>query len=411
MRLDNFQDLGQMFKADKNRKKTEKTEPAMKDGLTPGDDEQGTCEWNHLRLQRKVMVQCWRVIGTISKAKRREDLLPILQRARDVGETTAKDIAEHLYFEANSRRRVAERLLQIAHRYSLLEKGDQGYGLTAAGVAALNKKAVFVPEQGDWAIWVTKDPLFPDRVLKVEPWKEPIAYSESAKKSKQGEASAFDELPSWLRKVKGDLLTTVDSGVVRLDELERKGEKVAGVHADLQLDWRVAENDLRLLGRLEEKDVNSVLKAPDLEPSLVWQQLLEQKGLWGTWDLKLNLLRIAFEDTLEAERNGMQRDIRLDSPRVQGFDRFDNVTVSAPLGALSADDARKWAHWRLRNRINDYATEALYERCCEQAVAPFAEFSPPLPGRDVLAEQAWATRSETPGPQVWYLMAASDWRL
>ena len=51
----------------------------------------------HVVLKRRIAIQGWRVIGCISKAGKRKELEPILERARETGGTNAEDVAKHLF--------------------------------------------------------------------------------------------------------------------------------------------------------------------------------------------------------------------------------------------------------------------------------------------------------------------------
>ena len=54
-------------------------------------------------LTRPVTVQGWRVIGQVAKAEKREELTPILERARESDGTNASDLAHHLFFLTRAR--------------------------------------------------------------------------------------------------------------------------------------------------------------------------------------------------------------------------------------------------------------------------------------------------------------------
>ena len=112
-------------------------------------------------LERSVSVGCWRVVGQIAKTGKRTELMPVLLRAEENGGTNAKDVAEHLLFESQSRRIVAERLLGIATAYGLLERADRVFVLTEAGKQAIDAGEVFVPEDGAWTLWASDDPALP----------------------------------------------------------------------------------------------------------------------------------------------------------------------------------------------------------------------------------------------------------
>ena len=129
-------------------------------------------------LKRSVDVQCWHVKGDVGFPKRREELMAVLLRVQENPLTDAGDIAEHLLFERLAREQVALRLLAIAEEYGLLERSRSGLQLTSAGVEAIECEEVFVPQSGNWELWVSDDPLMESAILYIAPFSEASAYDE-----------------------------------------------------------------------------------------------------------------------------------------------------------------------------------------------------------------------------------------
>ena len=372
-----------------------------------------------IQLERDIKVQCYRVIGEVAKAGKRSELMAILQRAAEQGErgTDARDIARHLLFDEQSREVVGRRLLQIAEAYRLLEKGKSGRGyvgyvLTDSGRAALESGEVFIPEASSWTVWASDDPLLDYPVLRVEPWREPSAYDEVRGKAKHNKRQ-LEELPGWLKKCIGRAGKPAASpgNALRLDRLEAKGEKV-DANSQLRMIWDVSAGSLRLKGSCNQQKVDTVLQAPQLTTDEVWQQLLEQQGLWGSWDQVMSGLRVSFEETQPAEREPMQRVLRIPQPRLKGLGLFNAVDIpQVPLLAASFEDAEAWAEWRLYERVGDYATSERFAGWQRQASEPFAEFEPGLPARAELAQAVLDDEAERLTAKDWYLLAAEDWSL
>ncbi len=367
-----------------------------------------------ISLQRSLDVRCWRVVGQVAWAAKRPELLPVLLRARELGSTDVGDIADHLLFDANSRRVVAQRLLQIAELYKLLEQRDRRYVLTESGRVALRTEQIFVPEQGAWTIWATDDPLLPTPILRVDPWSEPSAYEEIFGKDRDAARERpFEKLPPWLLAAVDVVATPVAAGgaPLRIDELETQGE-VAEPAAGLRILWDVSAARLRVEGSISGARVNTSLDAPQVPVEDVWKQLLESEGLWTQWDPAVLALRVGFDDASAAERESLVRAVAFRRPEVAGCGRFDNATVEGvALRARSAPDAARWAEWRLRERVRDYATAERFADWTAEAVAPFAEFRPSTPSRQALADAAWRARIDRPTPAAWHLVAAEDWGL
>lgn len=364
-------------------------------------------------LTRRLSIQGWRAVGSIAKAERRKELDPVLLRAGEMGETSAADVAEHLFF-ARSRRVIAERLLRIGTVLGLLEENNGRYTLTESGKRAIAVGKIFVPEYGTWDIWVSEDPLLPSPILRIEAADEPSAVAESRRLRDRERERSFRELPEEIQKSQGKELTPLASadGIgIRIGELERFAE-AADARESLTLIWKVPERKLRLQGELGGRKVDSELEAPGRELQEIWGALLAGGNLSNDWDPRRGALRVFFRETTESERANMSRDVLFPAPSVPGFGEFDPVTVEGvDIAARSYNDARDWATWRLRERVRDYATSARYDEWWEEAAEPFAEYSPECPSRTRFAREARDVAAGAPTTRAWHLMAAEDWGL
>lgn len=365
-----------------------------------------------INLERRLSVSCWRVVGQVARSSKREELMPMLLRIGDQGESNAKDIASHLFFEPRSRRVVAERLLQIARSYKLLDENHGWFSLTDEGRAAIESEHVFVPEHGTWTVWASDDPLVGPRILRVDPWQEPSAYDEVWGSDRYAERS-FQSLPEWLAKLVGDVQEPCagDKRRLRIDALEDEGELVSA-NAELTVAWAVGAGKLSVGGTLERMDVDMDLDPPARTSGQVWRDLLKSQGLWAYWNSRKEVLLVGFDDTSETERESMTRTLSIARPSLEGLGVFDPIDVHGlRLATESLPDACRWATWRLQSRIQDYATHRRMEEWRRAALEPFAEQSITLPTRAELAHEAWSGRGVRPSPRTWHLIAAEDWRL
>lgn len=402
-------------------------------------------------LERSVPARCWRVVGQVAKADERPELIPVLLRARETGGTDADDLAGHLFFEAQSRRAVGERLLRIAHDYGLVEKkeavpengplsiGANGgsryslgslitslavpstyeevrgaevhdgvFALTEAGETAIDTEEVLVPKRGTWSIWTSDDPLLRSPILRVYAWTEPSACKEVFDKESTRRPT---RLPDWLRDVAAKPIRPAAQGAaVRIDELNPQAEAVDG---RLRLSWNVGEGRLQLSGTLEGQEIETELEAPPVSLDQIWSILLhEEEALLWWWDEDRQQLRVAFDETDETERETMTRDLRFESPKIPDYGEFETLTVrDVPITPATEADAQSWANWCLLARVRDYATSARYAAWREEAAAPFVPYEIELPTRTELLDKLWNQTGDRPEPRAWRLAAAEDWNL
>lgn len=411
MKIDNFGDLGGLVQAKQSTKKLHHTSAKK----APTQAVRSTRQ--QIFLRRKIEVKCWRVVGDVATAKRRPELLTVLQRANELKNgTDAADAAAHLLFESVSRRAVAQRLIDIAKIYGLLEEREKRYFLTELGADALKVKQIFIPEHGTWTVWASNDPLLEQPILRVEPWREPTAYEEVRGKEKKAvEKRTFESLPDWLLEYEGVATAPPGSGgggQLILLGLERKAESVADTNASLMLEWDVSGETLSVKGRVASAEVDSTFSAEKDVLESVWIELLHREGMNDRWDADAAALRLKFNEVDFSERESMRRDIGFSSPSFGSFGVFDPMVVhDVPLQALTEDDAQDWAVWRLEQRVRDYATISRYSSWVGEAAMPFSEFEIDLPDRDSLAEKLWQARQGRPSSVHWNLVAAKDWGL
>ncbi|MBU3695591.1 hypothetical protein [Dechloromonas sp.] len=411
MKIDNFGDLGGLVQAKQSTKKPHHNSAKK----APTQAVRSTRQ--QIFLCRKIEVKCWRVVGDVATAKRRPELLTVLQRANELKNgTDAADAAAHLLFESVSRRAVAQRLINIAKLYGLLEEREKRYFLTELGADALKVKQVFIPEHGTWTVWASKDPLLEQPILRVEPWREPTAYDEVRGKEKQAvEKRTFESLPNWLLEYEGVATAPPASGgggQLILQGLERKAESVADTNASLMVEWDVSGETLSVKGRVAGTEVDSTFSAEKDVLESVWIELLHREGMNDRWDADAAALRLKFHEVDLSERESMRRDMGFSSPSFGSLGVFDPMVVhDVPLQALTDADAQDWAVWRLEQRVRDYATMSRYSSWVDEAAMPFSEFVIDLPDRDSLAEKLWQARQGRPSSVHWNLLAAKDWGL
>lgn len=360
-------------------------------------------------LRRNIDVERWAVSGTVSKAAKRPELIPILLHARDLP-TNAKAIARHLLFEERSREVVAHRLLKIAEAYGLLEHDSQDYALTERGEEAIATQSVFVPEDGAWSIWLTDDPLLGPSVMKVEEWREPGAYDEVRGDDKELDRR-FRKLPKLFSYVSNVVLDPLaGSQRLQISNLEDTGEPLDPDSA-IHLVWSVGVN-LKVTGKVDGTEVEREVQLPEQTSEEIWYELLHGVGLRQLWSETRQALSVRFEDTSSEERESLKRTLRFPNPEISNVGGFDALDVTGvDLFPESVTDAKEWATWRLHQRVTDYATTQKMAEWTREAVHPFSLENPQLPDRTELAHTAWLNRGQRPSAKTWLLIAAEDWSL
>lgn len=367
---------------------------------------------NDLILKRQISINCWNIEATISKEKERNELMFLLMFLRDNPHSTALDLSNESFFDTASRVVVAERLLNIAKLYGLVEqktsRGKNTFTLAEDGKKALETKQVFVPEEGTWTILASDDPLLPFPILSIEAFNEPNAISEVHSKTNERE---FEELPAWVTQAEGNTdYPCLGKQVVRFDDLKPKAEKKPD--KKFQLEWNISQNILQIKGDIESKAIDKNIQEPAIDFRDIWRELLINEDSWEDWDDKNQVLAVEFKNTKDPERQSMFGDFIFEKPHLEQFGRFEKLEVNRiSLTPLSMEDAQLWAEWRLKDNFNDYATKSNFSHWRNNALKPFSDFSITLPDRHVLAGKSWVENRANPTPTSWHLVAAEDWYL
>ncbi len=371
-------------------------------------------------LRRNIKVQCWNVRVTIAKAQKRDDLLPVLMRAKERDGTYGKDIALHLLGEEIGREVVGIRLLTMCESLKLLEnRGEKNrprYYLTKEGEKALESGNIMVPEEGSWTIWASDDPLLDYPILRVEPFVESSAFDEvygDKKKDTRSRNDNFEDLPRWFSAVKGiaAMPSAIGKELIRLDSIEKRVEPLRP-NASLTIEWSPELGSVKLEGSIFEQSVSSTPKSPDVLFEHVWLELMDNEGLWQQWNEHKQNLLVTFDSTTERERSSLRRRLEFKRPSLSDYGRFEDTSRTVEIYPESLQDALDWSEWKLKSLISTFATQALFAQWRQQARELFPEYSRDieLPDRSELSQAAWDDRDDqTNSTTKWHLMAVEDW--
>jgi hypothetical protein len=363
-------------------------------------------------LKRELITDTWLIQGEIARAVSRPELNCVLQYLKDYPNSTAGQCSGHLFGDEIGRKVVADRLLNIASSYRLVEAERGTYRLTNTGGVALQKEQVLVPEDGCWKVCVCNDPLLPHKLISIEPHKEPSASSTGLNKNRDKLAEREKNLKrvskSVLSIVKLQAEPITGGNEVRIDKIEYKGEQLEPQGTKLNIEWDITGGVFLIK---KGKELVDRQKVNPIERKIVLNVFLQCEGLFDHWDEQSETLMVNFDEATNAERVSMERAVKISTPEIHSMGVFDPLILpSITINTRSTRDAKEWAMWRLKNSTNMYASSEKYEIWKEKALAPFANFDCTLPSRDILASDLWH-ESNQHTQETWHVIAANDWNL
>ena len=382
-----------------------------------------------INLQRPVEVRAWRFQGEVGILQPQPWVVAVAKMAAELdGSVSTEDVSRQLL---GGRFPIALGLIQQCLTLNLLEEyhadGIAKYRLTEFGRRAAERGEVFVPQPGTWTLWVTEDDMLDERLLLLEPWREPSALDEVGRNRHIGLNRDFVSAPRWLRELEGReiQLPMGEHRLVRilsiLDQIEDANSGNLSVH--FHLNSSAANTHVRLIGSLPQPKRKGKDQAP--EPKVFdssarkiattfeecWQALLECEGLSEKWDAQLGALQVSFP-AIDNERRTLLGEQHFNYPGIPGLGFFNATQVrDIPLSPATETDAHKWAHWLLREKITTYASERQFKQWSEEACAPFIKWQPTLPARKELAARYRPKDGNTPSQIFWNLQAPHDWNL
>lgn len=371
-----------------------------------------------LKLSRNLQVECWVVQGEISFAKNRPEFLPLLMAVKEFGVASINDISRHLLFAETGRRKVAERWLNIAKIYGLVSQVEEKlvkFSLTEYGEDVLETEKVFVPQQGLWQIWFSNDPLLSFPILKVEPTNAEKSYDiiKSKKDNREsGQRDIIEEIPNALKeffngKIAGT--TLLSKNEIKLETVESKGE-ISKSGLNLRIEWDLAKQIVNITGTTSvtatgPENVNendfwiAFLKCTQIKPNVFLHSRLDPKD---------NHLKFEFSSCETNEILTLKKNIAFPQTKWEKFGSFLPVTIkNVPIKPIDEDDAQKWFDLRIKESINTFCTESVFENLINSAEMGLEEYAPIKPERRDLALKDWQQGNENR----WYLMATEDWNV
>jgi len=268
------------------------------------------------------------------------------------------------------------------------------YELTETGRRALQEDKVLVPERGVFTLTGTTDPLFVEPVIDCQP-------KEGGKDARQ----EFDRIvkSSWNGgKNQGKNQDQKLNTPVWFDKLRRATPKVLTLAAQdreiIQItDIDEKTNPVQTGGRISVNVRCSLRSAPEMEVITISGKKEKKTAAETTFNLTLMdimgclfhakqhdlfecgdvpTLLVAYDEVKgsPSEINHMRRTTTVRTPEIQGFGRFEDVTVSdLPLLPRTLEDAGSWVRDCLINGITTYTDEISYNQICDRESTRFSE--------------------------------------
>lgn len=370
-------------------------------------------------LKRTVPVRRFDLVATIALEAKRSEIAPVLAWASSqVTRGHPLDpaaLASELLGSGAGMVTVARRLLLICRDLRLIT--DDLTGLTDDGVRAAQSGNVLHPEKGEWTVWACEDPLVEFPIVGIAPKTADTNGNDREARRRDGSRPRAEPMPGWVLWAQNRSASLLADGrLARFDDISAPAIETPGSD-ELQLFWTPGgEPEAHAVGVIGPKArVDQSLSVSEL-PSRdqVWAELLGARRIAQSWDARRAALRVPFrETTTDDERLNMRTSLTFNSPTVERFGEFRDLTVPGiKLCPDSEQSASEWARFQIVSRLVGVQTEKVFAALTTRARAAFDGWTVQMPSRESLAKELSEKNTSGPRPRAyWALQSALDWGL
>lgn len=370
-------------------------------------------------LKRTVPVRRFDLVATIAREAKRSEIAPVLawaseQVARGRGFDPAA-LASELLGPGAGMVTVARRLLLICRDLRLIS--EDMTGLTDDGVRAAQSGNVLQPEKGEWTVWACEDPLVAFPIVGIAPKTAETNGNDREPRRRDAPKPRAEPMPGWVLWAQNRAASLVADGrLARFDDISAPAIETSGTD-ELQLFWTPGgEPEVHAVGVIGPKarvdHPLSVSELPSREQ--VWVELLGSRRIAQSWDPRRSALRIPFKAaTTDDERLNMRTSLSFQSPTVERFGEFRDLTVSdIKLCPDSDQSASEWARHQIVSQLGGVQTEKVFSALTTRVRTIFDGWTVQIPSRESLATDLAAKQTHGPRSRAyWAIQSALDWGL
>lgn len=363
-------------------------------------------------LKRKVVVKKYKALLDIGVKEKRSDIIALLLIAKSHNDQLSIPIiCNEFIFRDNET--IAKRIIQRCQDLALLDKNLK---ITEEGLIARDDEMIYYPFTGTYYVWVTEDPIFPQRILNIEMVDEKINFKQEIKGYRweytNGQRIKIEiekdiiSVPEWLKNVessKNIKLFNEDKKDIRIQKIEDKIEPISIEELEIQI--RISD-DLKLLelgGTFN--DEREITFFPNIRS--VWEQILKDK--YQKWDWDDESLKLKYSETSVGEKKSFTKIYNFSDPIIEKFGKFESVDIKLKIKPESDEEATLWANWLLENQIQEFMFPQIFKNYKNRISSMFQGFKIELrPVKEILKDFMSKMSLDEISNDFWFIQAPLD---
>lgn len=320
----------------------------------------------NLKLEREIEVNKYKVILDIGQKEERSDIIALLLIAQSNNNQLSREIVckDFLFREHNQ---MAETILRRCIEYEVI---DNEYKITQEGFQAINDGMIYRYYDGVFFIYVTSDPLIPQKILDIEFVNEDINFRNEIRETSENAFNLID-IPQWLKdleKIEGKKLFNNDKTVINVKSISEKVELIE------KLEMLTTINLTKKSCILETSGIFNDRREIDYFPKyqVVWEMLMGNRIT--EWDWEDDKLMVSY-DLTDTEMISFKKKVNFNPPNIENYGTFNSITIEVGIKPKTGNDANEWGNWLLKNDISDFLFDKAFNEQKQKISLLFPDFN------------------------------------
>ena len=370
-----------------------------------------------LELNRKLRCDEYRILMTVSKFEKQDEILAVLTLFKEHG-SLGKEVVNTELLDQPPDSSYGFNVLQVVETYRLISSHNGRYEITETGKESLSKGSIPFPSRSVCNVTVSDDPLLPTEILDIQQ-REEIGINRKSG-SDTNLTDNLKKLPDNIIRIlekwkdKSLNLPAQSMQTVLIQEFEENEIKI-DCKSSYSLSLRVRYREKpALFFKDNQANKSLAIKTPEnLDSSEIISHIMEGYGYINDLNDDLILL-VRVKDLTPLEITSFKKSFTIEKPTIPDYGSFEKIRIEG-MGIFPStlSEAKKWAEKLLVHSINRYIDREQFKELAIEICKKFeALYSPDdiredLPDYDDLVNRAKSGDKELKDAY-WYLIAPAD---